>query len=172
MFGHHWQPGDATIISSTAKADYGGGLGISERTYVVDVRPCDGLPTFRTTINWMYQAAEQSSQEVRRRLEDGETISVLCDPRRQKAKFDESDPRFYKPGFSNKSWEWEPGAEAAWVARQAGNATGSGLQSPQSSGGLDSDAVGRLRTLSELHQNGDLSDEEFTEAKSRIIRGN
>ncbi|HEV3094859.1 MAG TPA: SHOCT domain-containing protein [Solirubrobacteraceae bacterium] len=46
---------------------------------------------------------------------------------------------------------------------------GSPSASPEPAGGLDADAVKRLKELADLHEQGVLTDEEFAEQKARIL---
>jgi hypothetical protein len=101
MLGHRWEPGEATIVACEEEhAFVGAPFDASARTYVVDVRPAAGTPMFRMQVRRSYRQLESLNPE--RELGAGEVISVLCDPKHQNAKFDESDPRLYKDG-------WVPG---------------------------------------------------------------
>lgn len=42
---------------------------------------------------------------------------------------------------------------------------------PAAAGGMDAEAIGRLKQLAELHAAGVLTDAEFTEQKTRILNG-
>lgn len=116
MLGHHWEKGEATVITSQAWLGYLGNTAVSRREYVVDVRPAEGASTFRAKIAQQYLQPEDASPE--RRLADGDLISVLCGVKRQKAKFDDKDPRRWKPGrnphekTSNQPSEFETAASA------------------------------------------------------------
>lgn len=110
MLGHHWEPGEATIIAcqeehAFTRAPYDA----SARIYVVDVRPAaSGTPVFRTQVRRTYTHLESETPE--RGLAAGETISVLYDPKHEKAKFDESDPRLYKDGWVPGKGRYHPPA--------------------------------------------------------------
>src|ERR1700722_6757395 len=97
LLGHHWETGEATIIACQEEHDFTYWPDdASARTYVVDVRPAAGTPAFRTEVRRSYKHRDSMTPE--RGLSAGELIGVLCDPKHEKAKFDESDPRLYKDG--------------------------------------------------------------------------
>jgi hypothetical protein len=97
VLGHHWEPGEATVIAAEEEHDFGRWPDdASARTYVVDVRPAAGTPAFRTQVRRSYKYREAMNPE--RGLSVGDVIAVSCDPKHEKAKFDESDPRLYKDG--------------------------------------------------------------------------
>ena len=83
MFGRDWEPGTATIVAKKFK-ESGDRSGVWE--YVADVTVGSG-PVFRTTLK---QPALMSHVVW---LQEGERVPVLADVKRQKAKFDRSDPR-------------------------------------------------------------------------------
>jgi hypothetical protein len=84
MFGRSWEPAQATIVAAKYK-ESSGTSGSYE--YVADVAPASGEPVFRTTL----KQPTLMSHVVR--LGEGETVAVLADVGRQKAKFDRDDPR-------------------------------------------------------------------------------
>ena len=100
LFKHNWEPGEAIVITSeTANlfrphSDWGT---VSGRKYVVDVQTAAGGPLFRATIDQIYGEPEGAPGQKYRALGDGEGVRVLYDPEREKVKFDDSDPRRYKP---------------------------------------------------------------------------
>jgi hypothetical protein len=97
VLGHHWEAGEATIIACQEEHDFTYWPDdASARTYVVDVRPAAGTPAFRTEVRRSYK--HRDSMTLERGLSAGELIAVSCDPKHEKAKFDESDPRLYKDG--------------------------------------------------------------------------
>jgi hypothetical protein len=60
-------------------------------------------------------------------------------------------------------------APAAAEGAPAAVAPGAPATSPAPAGGLDADAVKRLKELADLHGQGVLTDEEFAEQKARIL---
>jgi hypothetical protein len=84
MFGADWESATATIVAAKYKesSDTSGSY-----EYVADIAPSGGRPPFRTTL----KQPTLMSHVVQ--LAIGETIEVLADVRRQKAKFNRDDPR-------------------------------------------------------------------------------
>jgi hypothetical protein len=115
VFKHDWEQGEATIITSATgnnfapHADWGT---VSVREYVVDVRPVAGGPLFRATIKQIYGEPEGAPGQKYRVLSTGEVVGVRFDPKRQKVKFDDSDPRRFKPRPSGPT-AFEAAAAAA-----------------------------------------------------------
>jgi hypothetical protein len=119
VLGHHWEPGEATIIACQEEHEFSYWPDdASARTYVVDVRPASGAPAFRTEVRRSYKHREAMNPESG--LGAGELITVDCDPKHEKAKFDESDPRLYKDGqVPGKGHQSPLPAEAAFEAAAA-----------------------------------------------------
>jgi hypothetical protein len=118
VFGHHWEPGEATVIACQEEYSF---IGFpddpSARDYVLDVRPAAGTSAFRTQVRQAYNSWKASRRE--RSLLAGEVIAVLCDPKHQKAQFDESDPRLYTDGQVPGKGHHPPPMETAFEAAAA-----------------------------------------------------
>jgi hypothetical protein len=85
VFGRSWQPGSATIVASRDAKVSGDGL-VTVREFVADVRSDDGATAFRTVLKEPRIATDFW------RPNDGDTVRVQIDARRQQARFDTSDP--------------------------------------------------------------------------------
>ncbi len=97
MLGHHWERGEATVVASQHRNGPAGS--VAYREYVIDVRPSSGSPPFRTKLGVSYYGGGEAT-DPHRRFNDGDVFPVLCDAKREKAKWDYDDPRIYKPGQS------------------------------------------------------------------------
>ncbi len=84
MFGRSWQPASAKIVAKKFKESTET-AGVYE--YVADITPESGLQPFRAKL----EQPPLMNHVVR--LEEGEVVGALADVKRQKAKFDRSDPR-------------------------------------------------------------------------------
>jgi hypothetical protein len=84
MFGRDWESAEATILASRIKSTTGDGM-VSTREFVAEVRPASSAP-FRTTLDTPGIATDFWPPDV------GAVVSVKVDVKRQKAKFDKSDP--------------------------------------------------------------------------------
>jgi hypothetical protein len=83
VFGGDWKPATAKIIAKKFK-EGGERSGVWE--YVADITPGSGEP-FRTTL---HQPPLMNHVVW---LQEGEVVNALADVKRQRAKFDRSDPR-------------------------------------------------------------------------------
>jgi len=139
MLGHHWEPGEATIIACEEEHDFTYWPDdASARNYVVDVRPASGTPVFRTQVRRSYKHREALNPE--KGLSIGEVIAVQCDPKHEKAKFDESDPRLYKDGqVPGKGHQSPSPAEATF---EAAAAAPPGTSAPTAAPGELAEALG------------------------------
>jgi hypothetical protein len=88
MFGRGWEPATAKIVAKKFK-EGGERSGVWE--YVADVTPASGS-AFRTSLK------QPPLQNHVVRLQEGEVVPVLADAKRQRAKFDTSDPRISGKG--------------------------------------------------------------------------
>jgi hypothetical protein len=85
MLGRGWEGGTATIIAR--KPLTAGSHGITTRwSYVADVRPDSGAPTFRATFDDPHLNGELKSPE------EAAVVRVKCKPESKDVKFDRSDP--------------------------------------------------------------------------------
>ena len=85
MFGHHWEPAEATIVLTHAKKTSGDGM-VTIKEYVADVRR-PGAEVFRATIQEPTIATSFWPPSI------GDVVSVLVDAKNDKVKFDKDDPR-------------------------------------------------------------------------------
>ena len=97
MFGRNWEPATAKIVAKKFKESTET-AGTYE--YVADVTPSSGAP-FRTEL----KQPPLMSHVVR--LQEGEVVPVLVDVRRQKAKFDRSDPKINGKGAKKAKDDFE-----------------------------------------------------------------
>jgi hypothetical protein len=185
LFKHSWEPGEATVVTSeTANAfrphsDWGT---VSRRKYVVDVQPAAGGPLFRATIDQVYGEPEGAPGQKYRALGDGEVVQVLFDPKREKVKFDDSDPRLYKPRSDAPS-AFDVAAGAAPGTPLAGAAPSLGVSGSEAVWQSEPvvrmsaerppadapDPLERLQKLADLHARGVLTDAEFAAQKAKIL---
>jgi hypothetical protein len=86
MFGHDWQPAEATILETLLpKRTANQGFLVPDR-FVAEVRPA-GSPSFRTVLKMPRIATDFWPPDV------GDVVSVLVNADNTEAKFDKSDPR-------------------------------------------------------------------------------
>lgn len=101
MFDRGWEPGTATIVAR--KPLSAGPHGITTRwSYVADVKPDAGTPTFRTTFDDPRLNGELISPA------EGAVVRVKCKPDSKEAKLDRSDP-----SLSRRAQRREEGEQAA-----------------------------------------------------------
>jgi hypothetical protein len=81
MLGHDWQPAEGTCVDD----NFGGEHVIRER-WVMDVRPANGAPPFRVEVDHPGAGEDFRGPDV------GQVCRMLCDVKKQKAKFDHTDP--------------------------------------------------------------------------------
>jgi len=81
MLGHDWQPAEGTCVD-----DNFGGNHVVREVWVMDVRPANGAPPFRVEV------AHPGAGEDFRGPYAGQVCRMLCDVKKQKAKFDHTDP--------------------------------------------------------------------------------
>jgi hypothetical protein len=152
MFGHHWEPAQATIVATHIKKTTGDG-DVSIREFAADIVPASGTP-FRTLLQEPTIATDFWPPSV------GDVVRVQADVGRQKAKFDKSDPN-----ISHKA------RKAAIEAQFQSTLTqpASGVQ-PLSVQERAAGAAERLAQLERLKAQGVLTDAEY-EAQRRAIIG-
>jgi hypothetical protein len=179
VLGHHWEAGEATIIACQEEHDFTYWPDdASARTYVVDVRPAAGTPAFRTEVRRSYKHRDSMTPE--RGLSAGELIAVLCDPKREKAKFDESDPRLYKDGqVPGKGHQSPSPSEVAFETAAAAPAgtpasafvvTGGGVAPVGSAPAApETDVADQLTKLAALRDRGVLTEAEFEAQKHKLL---
>jgi hypothetical protein len=134
VLGHHWEPGEATVVTSRAAPGPAGS--VAYREYIIDVRPAGGSAPFRTKLGVSYSGRGEAT-DSRRRFKDGDVFPVLCDGKREKAKWDYDDPQIYKPGQSpqdRKENKRNPSEFDVAAAAPAGTAIHSGAGSDAGSG--------------------------------------
>lgn len=187
VFGHAWEPGQATIValketSAATTGEHGSFRALYE--YVADVQPDSGGAMFRTEMDEPFEIPNWFSPGV------GDVLPAQCDPRRGKAKFDMARLKAATKARASKAKD-EQVAEFD-AARRAGPGTpvpatpsdpstvvlrglaGGGddasaavaAVAQHSEGG---DPLDRLERLAELHDRGVLSDAEFAAAKAKIL---
>jgi hypothetical protein len=179
VLGHHWEAGEATIIACQEEHDFTYWPDdASARTYVVDVRPAAGAPAFRTEVRRTYKHRDSMTPE--RGLSAGELIAVLCDPKHEKAKFDESDPRLYKDGqVPGKGHQSPSPSEVAFEAAAAAPAgtpasafvvTEAGVAPvAPAPAGQQTDVADQLTKLAALRDSGVLTEAEFEGQKQKLL---
>ena len=88
MFGHGWTTGSARVLRrevlSTGKDGY------QNFEYLVEVSPDGGLAPFQTTLQ------DPSLGFTWRQPKAHDVVKVHCDPAKQEAKWDRSDPRLHQ----------------------------------------------------------------------------
>jgi len=96
VFGHKWEPGQATIVALKELPTVGtDGFGNKLRSYeyVADVQPDSGGPVFRTTMDEPFNESSDRHGFRWHQPGVGEVMPVKCDPKRQQAKFDAAASR-------------------------------------------------------------------------------
>jgi hypothetical protein len=96
VFGHHWEPGRATIVALKEIPSIGtDGFGQRYRSYeyVADVQADSGGAVFRTTMGEPFNESSDRHGFRWHQPGVGEVMTVKCDPGRKKAKFDAAAAR-------------------------------------------------------------------------------
>src|SRR3954463_2774116 len=147
MFGHDWEPAQATIVATHIKSTSGDGT-TDTREFAADVVPASGIP-FRALIQEPTIATDFWPPSV------GDVLKVHADVKRQKAKFDKSDPKIsykaWKKGDATRFEETLAAPPPAPTAR------------PQ----VD-DTAQRLAELERLKQTGLMTDAEYSAKRAPI----
>jgi hypothetical protein len=91
MFRNEWTTGTATIIAKKAKGGTSSGHTALGFSFVADVQPESGEP-FRAELEAPFRLLASYGSEVAR-LSEYDVVKVLVDVKRQRAKFDPSDPQ-------------------------------------------------------------------------------
>lgn len=174
MFGHDWQPAQATIVMVHHKRTTGSGM-VTINEYVADVQPKSG-DGFRATIQEPNLAVDFSPPST------GQTVSVLV--KGDKVKFDKDDPQLSRKALKT--------ARDAGFADVAGSAAGTRVDTGSDGGSIlddiqallasgtvvnlaggatraAEDPAARLAKLDALKQRGLMSDTEYAAARQRII---
>ena len=81
MVGHDWQPAEGPCVDDNVGGDH-----IVREVWVMDVRPANGAPPFRV------QVTHPGAGEDFRGPNAGQVCRMFCDVKKQKAKFDHTDP--------------------------------------------------------------------------------
>jgi hypothetical protein len=151
MFGHQWEPAQATIVAVHIKNTSGDGTTVTHE-FAADVVPASGVP-FRAHLDEPNIATNFWAPSV------GDVVKVHADVERQKAKFDKSDPKFsYKAWKAGNDADFQssltqpPAAPVVPIAERAAAASA------------------RLAGLKALRDQGVVTDDEY-EAKRRAIIG-
>jgi hypothetical protein len=163
MFGHRWEPGQATIVAmkETAKATSGEhGTFRALYAYAADVRPDGGASAFRTEMDEPFDIPAWFTPGV------GDALPVECDPRRGKAKFDMARLKSAMSAQASAAKDEEIAQfDAALRAAPASRTPASATPSAATPG----DPLDRLQELAELHDRATLTDAEFAAAKAKIL---
>lgn len=183
VFGRRREVAEATILSSRVTGRTSTGYSVAWE-FVVEVRPVNG-PPFRTVV--------QSPRITTTFLPptDGATVNVTVDARRQKARFDTSDPRLKMPTTKDRSADLQRFADVlagtappSRAARLDLNTFLAGIHDgqadPQALAAMlgaqrgepdfgSKDPIGLLGKLSELRAQGVLTAEEFEAQKARLL---
>jgi hypothetical protein len=154
MFGHDWQPGQATIVAlkevKTIGNDAWTGAKLQGYEYVADVQPDGPGAAFRTVMGDPFDETHWLTPHV------GDVLPVKCDPGRQKAKFDTATLRARDEAQKNAAKrEHEAQFDAARNATPGGTAPAPGADA-QVAGDLQSAVAGMSGTVGRLSA---LSDE-------------
>jgi hypothetical protein len=191
VLGHHWEPAEATIIARNPRAQAAG----YEPNYdfVLDVRPSTGSP-LRVTIHEGFTAPAGGF----RNPSVGEVVGVLYDPKSQRVKFDNSDPRLSAapagqavadgfaavaaapPGTSSVGPGTPDASELPGTVQSfSGEAATEMLGALLGSGGVEAvadmkahaagDPAERLAKLQALRDKGVLTEAEYEAQRQRII---
>lgn len=88
MFGRGWEPAEATIVALKEIRSIGNvgpeGESVKAKTfdYVADIQPSSGGSVFRTVMHEPFDERHWRQPSI------GDVVLAICDPKRQKAKFD------------------------------------------------------------------------------------
>jgi hypothetical protein len=152
MFGHDWEPAQATIVATHVKSTSGDGT-VTIHEFAADVVPASGV-AFRALIEEPTIATDFWPPRV------GAVVKVHADVGRQKAKFDKSDPQIsfkhYQQGRDAQfdALLTQPPAVAVAVSTEP-----------------EPDATVRLRQLAALKEQGLITDAEYAAKRRAIIDG-
>jgi hypothetical protein len=91
MFRNEWVAGTATIIAKKAKGGSSSGQSAVSFAFVADVQPESGEP-FRTELEAPFRLLASHGSGLAR-LSEYDVVKVLVDVKRQRARFDPSDPQ-------------------------------------------------------------------------------
>ena len=86
MFGHNWEPAQATIVAVHAKSTTGDGM-VTIHEFAADVVPDSGAPPFRALMQEPRIATNFWAPST------GDIVRAEADVKRQTARFDKSDPK-------------------------------------------------------------------------------
>jgi hypothetical protein len=153
MFGHDWQPGQATIVAlkevKTIGNDAWTGAKLQGYEYVADVQPDGPGAAFRIVMSDPFDETHWLTPRV------GDVLPVKCDPGRQKAKFDTARLRARDEAQKDaEKREQEAQFDAARRTSPGSGAPSPGADAqlagdPQSAVAGMSGSVGRLSALAE-----------------------
>ena len=152
MFGHEWEPAQATIVAVHIKSTGGDGVTVTHE-YAADVVPASGVP-FRAHLDEPRIATDFWPPSI------GDVVKVHADVERQKAKFDKSDPK-----ISYKAWKAGNNDEFAATLAQPAAAVVAPIDERAAA------AKARLVSLKQLHDQGVVTDDEYEAKRRAIIAG-
>jgi Short C-terminal domain len=147
VFGHDWEPGQATILARKNKPR---NQTSSSYEFIADIKPDGGAASFRATFEGPQSATGFEAPQV------GAVVPVLCDPKHDKVKFDVSDPAFrWDTGIKQESADFDalqhgpqlPGAGSAPWTEAA-----EPIRMSDPAGGWDPAAEAALKTADEAFQ--------------------
>ena len=168
MFGHKWQPGQATIVALKEVPSIGTnavGQKYLSYEYVADVQPDSGGPAFRTTMNEPFNESSDIHGFSWHQPGVGEVMPVKCDPGRKQAKFDAAASRAQAHAQHDRMVDAEKAQFDAMAASAPGTTAGpsSGLAflggQPVSVVNLSgADISGALPAIQQALASGNLAD--------------
>ncbi len=148
MFGHDWQPGQATIVAlkevKTIGNDAWTGAKLQGYEYVADVQPDGPGAAFRIVMSDPFDETHWVTPRV------GDVLPVKCDPGRQKAKFDTASLRAGDQAQKNAAKQQQDAQfDAARGATPGSTALAPGAD-PHLAGDLQSAVTGMSQTVGRL----------------------
>lgn len=152
MFGHHWEPAQATIVATHMKSTSSDGRATTYE-FAADVVPASG-PPFRALLQEPKIALDFWPPKV------GDVVRAYADVAHQKAKFDKSDPKIsYKAHKAGTDAQFQSALSQPASAAPAASV-------PERSAA----AAERIAELKSLKERGVLTDAEY-QAQCRAIIG-
>jgi hypothetical protein len=155
VFGHDWEPAQATIVATHVKGTSGDGA-VTVKEFAADVVPASGAP-FRALIPEPRIATDFWPPSI------GDVVKVHADVARRKAKFDKSDPRISYKAHKR-------GDDAQFKATLAQPAPPGAAAPPTSIKDRAADAEARLSELRRIKDQGLIDDAEYEDKRRSIIR--
>jgi hypothetical protein len=153
VFGHDWQPGEGTLVDSRGVKSGSGEHAHVTRYFLMDVQPSSG-ESFRCEVKEPLLSSSFVAPSV-----PGEKVTLKCDPGRKEARFDGAAEKADRKAAKQ--------ADADHYQSELHANVGSGV--PRADTGGD-DVGSRLERLTQLHDQGELTDADYEAQTHEILR--